>query len=412
MAIILLFLAGAAPVYADTPTVDGLLYGTGDYHNYPYHIDASIGGVHQGILWWDLDPNTNTLYVAVEVDTAINDCVFGDTGQSDNGYGDAGYLQSAGWGTTEHTLKDLYGSDCVGLSLACGDTVWYDWRQDLLYGSYETGWASDPSGPDGLGTPPPGLASASSLARNLNYSLWDVCTSPDPDRANAQNSGKSCDLDHDGSVLDGEGDTVPEGYPRYAAVYEVLWWEWPIIYEMSFPLPTGCTTSSWELDVYYAHNSPSKGGEEETVDFPTVAVTLSYFQATRDGDLTTFDWSTATETGNLGYFLYVEQDGERVPVNDEIVLSQAVDSLTPLDYRYQAAGLTGELFWIEDLDLWGQRQQSGPFELGRAYGARFSPEPIDWEAIEAARAAEAQWALPREEVEGAPASRAPRRAYR
>ena len=36
----------------------------------------------------------------------------------------------------------------------------------------------------------------------------------------------------------------------------------------------------------------------------TTPVTLSYFQAQRKGDTVTFSWSTATETGNVGFNLY------------------------------------------------------------------------------------------------------------
>ena len=111
-------------------------------------------------------------------------------------------------------------------------------------------------------------------------------------------------------------------------------------------------------------------------------VTLSYFNTQRNGDSLQFDWSTATETGNVGFNLYAEKDGELVQVNDELIPSQVIDSLDRLDYRYQA-GVGGSIFYIEDVSVLGETRRHGPFQLGEAYGGLLDVNPIDWAAIQA-----------------------------
>ena len=94
-----------------------------------------------------------------------------------------------------------------------------------------------------------------------------------------------------------------------------------------------------------------------------------------------FTWSTATETGNLGFNLYAEQGGELVQVNDELIPSQAVDSLNRLDYNY-AVKADGNIFYIEDVDIFGETRLHGPFALGEAYGERVEADQINWPAIQ------------------------------
>lgn len=115
----------------------------------------------------------------------------------------------------------------------------------------------------------------------------------------------------------------------------------------------------------------------------TLPVTLAYFQATRRGDSTYFNWQTATETGNVGFNLYVEgKDGLQL-VNPQLIASAAVDSLEPQPYTFTANGLSGDVFYIEDVDLFGRRLLHGPFGLGNSYGEWVTVEAIDWAAIQA-----------------------------
>ena len=115
----------------------------------------------------------------------------------------------------------------------------------------------------------------------------------------------------------------------------------------------------------------------------TTPVTVAYFRVTSAADGLVFEWSTATETGNAGFNLYAETDGGLVQVNEELILSQAVDSGQQLDYSYAAPGANGELFYIEDVGVFGDRRKHGPFALGETYGAQLEADPIDWTAVRA-----------------------------
>jgi hypothetical protein len=119
-------------------------------------------------------------------------------------------------------------------------------------------------------------------------------------------------------------------------------------------------------------------------------VTLSYFAAARDGDTVTFDWSTALEIGNVGFNLYVQNGGELQRINDELIASYSIDSAEPRDYSFSASGVVGDVFFIEDVNIYNQSSMHGPFNTGEVFGARTAADRIDWAAIRVAHEAAAQ----------------------
>ena len=125
------------------------------------------------------------------------------------------------------------------------------------------------------------------------------------------------------------------------------------------------------------------GAEADNTDicWTTTPVTLAYFKSTRSGDTVRFDWSTATETGNVGFYLYGVGENGRQRINEQLIPSQSVDSLEPRDYIYEATGVGGDRFFVEDVDIRGRTRKHGPFALGQEYGVRAEVEPIDWATI-------------------------------
>jgi uncharacterized repeat protein (TIGR01451 family) len=120
--------------------------------------------------------------------------------------------------------------------------------------------------------------------------------------------------------------------------------------------------------------------------FTTTPVTLAFFEASGSGTVL-FHWSTATEVGNLGFHLYALEDEGFRRLNDELIPSSAIDSLAPQDYEFEAWGVEGELFLLEDVDIFGEVRHHGPFRLNESAGARPSRGArIDWQGIRAARA--------------------------
>jgi len=175
------------------PTVNGLFYGDGDVNRYLF-LNEDLG---RGAVYYYLDDDTDTLYIAVIVNASVNDNVFGNTDNSS----DIDYVKTAGWtgNKNQHRAKDLIGSDHLEFNLTICNTTW-TWSQDYCYDadddqlSNESDWLSDPNGKDGGGAPPPGLISASSLQWNLNThanysSAWNV-TLGDTTRIKLDNKGK------------------------------------------------------------------------------------------------------------------------------------------------------------------------------------------------------------------------------
>ncbi len=113
----------------------------------------------------------------------------------------------------------------------------------------------------------------------------------------------------------------------------------------------------------------------------TTPVTVSYFLAGRSGASVNFTWSTATETGNVGFNLYVEHGGNLELLNRELIPSRVIDSLDQQNYTFTAqAG--GNAFYIEDVSVTGETRLHGPFALGEAYGGQVEADKVDWPAIQ------------------------------
>lgn len=115
----------------------------------------------------------------------------------------------------------------------------------------------------------------------------------------------------------------------------------------------------------------------------TTPVTLDSFKATAVGDAVVFDWSTATEAGNLGFNLYGEVDGQWQRLNDQIIASHAVNTTEPQSYDFTAPGVTATRFQIADLDIHGKETRHGPYALNESFGRASERHAIDWRAIRA-----------------------------
>lgn len=129
-------------------------------------------------------------------------------------------------------------------------------------------------------------------------------------------------------------------------------------------------------------------------DPATTPVTLSSFRATPGGIGTRIEWTTATETGNVGFNLYALTSSGWEKVNREVVPSKVVDSVEPVFYQHEVAESGAEWFYLEDLDVRGESELRGPFALDQHYGARdVQPRRIDWASIRAKRATGTKSAL-------------------
>ncbi|MCP5426123.1 MAG: hypothetical protein H6970_13805 [Gammaproteobacteria bacterium] len=132
----------------------------------------------------------------------------------------------------------------------------------------------------------------------------------------------------------------------------------------------------------------------EVEDYLTTAITtLPVTLASVDSHVTKaglrVDWTTATETRNVGFQIYGRKGDESAwqLLTPEMIPSAVIDSLEPQRYSAAVSGDVDELL-IEGWDSHGQTERHGPFTVGQSYGfdAVSHAQPIDWAAIAAENA--------------------------
>lgn len=95
-------------------------------------------------------------------------------------------------------------------------------------------------------------------------------------------------------------------------------------------------------------------------------VELSSFEADVVGDGVQVSWRSGFEADNLGYRVYRELGGERVPVNDALIAGSALSfrsASLQAGYVYawrDPAGQAGDRYWLESIDLSGRHEWHGP----------------------------------------------------
>jgi hypothetical protein len=134
---------------------------------------------------------------------------------------------------------------------------------------------------------------------------------------------------------------------------------------------------------------PARPAYAEPGSIGELAPMISYFHATPQGETISIDWSTASETGIVGFNLYVEDANGKYKLNDQLIPSTGFTTLVPQDYHFATStGLPsgGIKFSLEAMDRRGKTTQSGPFELDRVYGQRLANTPTGWQQIAAQNA--------------------------
>ena len=106
------------------------------------------------------------------------------------------------------------------------------------------------------------------------------------------------------------------------------------------------------------------------------AFALAWLRVEDLGSGVRFEWTTATETANVGFNLYAVGDGELRLLNDEIIPSAVIDSREPQRYEFEAWDVPERTFVLEDVDLLGVRRYHGPFERGEALWIAFATSSL------------------------------------
>jgi hypothetical protein len=101
------------------------------------------------------------------------------------------------------------------------------------------------------------------------------------------------------------------------------------------------------------------------VQQPPTGVRLVSFEAGSQDNAILLSWETPSETNNLGFNLYRAEslDGQRIQLNDSLILSQAPGSLVGAIYQYVDDSIemaTTYYYWLEEVDFTGRATLYGP----------------------------------------------------
>lgn len=169
-------------------------------------------------------------------------------------------------------------------------------------------------------------------------------------------------------------------------------------FQTSASLPSTITTiTNTVCGSYYNDSAPQVLSYASDTDMCasdsfTTPVTLAGFAVERNKYAGTLDfvWTTAAESGNLGFNLYARLGQTRFPVNNKLIQSKVVDSMTTTSYHFSVPdnfkGMVPE-FFIEDVDIKGRKSQHGAFKFGHTGqpAEKLASQPTDWSAIHGER---------------------------
>lgn len=130
--------------------------------------------------------------------------------------------------------------------------------------------------------------------------------------------------------------------------------------------------------------------EDYLVPASSMPVSLSSFQSRVFGNVLDVEWTTASETFNVGFDVWGKLDGEWQRLTAEPILSKASDAVTPQDYdaRIPLRNINPraiESLALSSIERTGEHELYGEFEVGESYGDKTLPEAIPWNAVRAER---------------------------
>ncbi len=120
-------------------------------------------------------------------------------------------------------------------------------------------------------------------------------------------------------------------------------------------------------------------------------VEFDSFDARSNGGQTLLEWRTGFESGNLGFNIYHEENGERVKLNRSVVAGSALltghnrDMTAGQSYSWVVDKSGGGSYWLEEISLHGERVMHGPFQstedsridLSRYRNSRLLSTPLE-----------------------------------
>ena len=145
-------------------------------------------------------------------------------------------------------------------------------------------------------------------------------------------------------------------------------------------MSTGSQTFDWTL----ASNAPDWAMVWAilTAATPPTAVGMRSFKAVSTAVGNQIEFKTAREVSSLGFNLYREQNGERVRLNSSLLAGTALLAGPKTEFTagqvhtwwdVPPAGATGVEYWVEEVDVNGQRTMYGPARPEPGVGPGLAP---------------------------------------
>ena len=134
----------------------------------------------------------------------------------------------------------------------------------------------------------------------------------------------------------------------------------------------------------------SGGQTNVTADFGykpvvTTPITLASFKAaySQNRGETTINWSTLTETGNVGFDIFRQVAGIWQKVNEKMIASKHIYKTGLTQYQYSFIGEYTQQWAIIDIDIRGNTQSHGVFNINQLYGEDVEgARPTQWRDIQ------------------------------
>ncbi len=140
-----------------------------------------------------------------------------------------------------------------------------------------------------------------------------------------------------------------------------------------------------------APNGQLTGGETEDHRIPasTLAARLNWVESKLSEGRLDIAFTTATETGNVGYSIHEKQGEQYTRLTAELLPSDSVNTTDVSQYEITLPAPSSGVFYIADHDVLGKTTLRGPYVVGQVYGYKAATKSIDWSSVRNAVSADA-----------------------
>lgn len=111
--------------------------------------------------------------------------------------------------------------------------------------------------------------------------------------------------------------------------------------------------------------------EDHVLAAGTLPVTLSYVDVSRvDAQHLRVEWSTATESGTMGYRILQQRGSGFTALDESLTPSERLSSTRPSDYQVTLRSSSDAPVYLEEVAANGKTERFGPYSVGGSSGAR------------------------------------------